>query len=160
MFLCLGDLASALWWNKKGFQSHRKGQISCWDQHSPVRWSWDQQVPAAAVCVQPGPQRPVHIWKGLQCCWSHCVCDERPGDEAARAADGCPCPQRQWHLLYWWVWQDEWKHKISVAWSHGTADPFHCKGTSHSPPINVDTFKMCRKLVNTFTIRLQLNLFS
>lgn len=45
------------------------------------------KVAAVAVCVQPGSQRPVHIWQGLQCCWSHCLRHQGPRDSPAGAAN-------------------------------------------------------------------------
>lgn len=146
MCLCIfffkGNLASALWWNKKGFQSHWKGQIPCWDQHPSMWWPWYQQVPTAAVCIQPGPQRPVHIWKGLQCSWPHSLRDERPWDKAASPTDRRSCLEWQWHMLHWWVWQNEWKYKVCTAWSHGATDSVHCKGEWWCP-LWLQTLRWC-----------------
>ena len=35
---------------------------------------------------------------------------------------------RQWDLLYWWIWQNEWLNSKYSPWSYGTTNVVHCQG--------------------------------
>ncbi|CAF98465.1 unnamed protein product, partial [Tetraodon nigroviridis] len=123
-----GNFTAAVWRNSQGLQPDGPRPLPRRGQHPAVRRPWNQQVPAAAVRLQPGAARTVHVGQRLQRRGPHRLRDEGPGDPAAGPADGSAGAQRQRHLLHRRVRQDERQHALRAARGHGAADALHRQG--------------------------------
>lgn len=123
-----GDFTAAVWGLSERLQPDRPRPLPRRGQHPAVRRPRDQQVPAAAVRLQPGAARAVHVRQRFQRRGSDRLRDEGPGDPAAGAADGSAGAQRQRHLLHRRVRQDERQHALGAARGHGAADALHRQG--------------------------------